>query len=47
MTGSAVSVKRVFRGEGDAILLRHASLKPETIRALMIVKHLLLLERAC
>jgi hypothetical protein len=46
ITGSAVSVERVFSGGRDTISLRRASLKPETIRALMIVKHSLLLERA-
>jgi hypothetical protein len=45
ITGSAVSVERVFSGGRDTISLRRASLKPETIRALMIVKHSLLLER--
>jgi hypothetical protein len=46
ITGSAVSVECVFSGGRDTISLRRASLKPETIRALMIVKHSLLLERA-
>jgi hypothetical protein len=41
-----VSVERVFSGGRDTISLRRASLKPETIRALMIVKHSILRERA-
>jgi hypothetical protein len=36
--GSAVAVERVFSGGRDTISLRRASLKPETIRALMITK---------
>jgi hypothetical protein len=43
LAGSAVSVERVFSGGRDTILLRRASLKPDTMRALMIVKHSLLL----
>jgi hypothetical protein len=41
-----VSVERVFSGGRDTISLRRASLQPETIRALMIAKHSLLLARA-
>ena len=36
--GSAVAVERVFSGGHDTISLRHASLQPETIKALMLVK---------
>lgn len=36
--GSAVAVERVFSGGRDTISLRRASLQPETIRALMLVK---------
>ena len=43
--GSAVAVERVFCGGRDTVSLRRASLKPETIRRLMLVKHRLLLER--
>jgi hypothetical protein len=46
LSGSAVSVKRIFSGGCDTISLRRASLKPETIQALMVVKDALLLERA-
>jgi hypothetical protein len=41
-----VSVERVFSGGRDTISLRRASLQPDTIRALMIAKHALLLKRA-
>jgi hAT family protein len=44
-TGSAVAVERVFSGGRDTISLRRASLKPETIRILMIVKTKLILAR--
>ena len=36
--GSAVTVERIFSGGCDTISLRRASLKPETIRILMLVK---------
>jgi hypothetical protein len=36
--GSAVAVERVFSGGRDTISLRRASLMPETIRTLMVVK---------
>ena len=36
--GSAVVVECIFSGERDTISLRHASLKPRTIRTLMSVK---------
>jgi hypothetical protein len=36
--GSAVAVERVFSGGRDTIALRRASLKPDTIRTLMVVK---------
>ena len=41
--GSAVAVERIFSGGRDTISLRHASLKPETIKVLMLVKHRLIL----
>jgi hypothetical protein len=44
--GSAVAVERVFSGGRDTISLRRASLKPETVRALMLVKHRLRLKRS-
>jgi hypothetical protein len=44
-TGSAVAVERIFSGGRDTISLRRASLKPETIRTLMIVKQRLRLAR--
>jgi hypothetical protein len=37
-TGSAVAVERIFSGGHDTISLRRASLDPETIRTLMLVK---------
>lgn len=37
-SGSAVSVERVFSGGRDTISLRRASLQPQTIRTLMLVK---------
>jgi hypothetical protein len=43
--GSAVAVERVFSGGRDTISLRRASLNPNTIRALMVVKHRLRLAR--
>ncbi|KAJ7604858.1 hypothetical protein B0H17DRAFT_1189671 [Mycena rosella] len=42
---SAVAVERVFSGGRDTISLRRASLKPETIRTLMLLKHHLRLKR--
>jgi hypothetical protein len=36
--GSAVAVERIFSGGRDIISLRCASLKPETICTLMLVK---------
>ena len=38
-TGSAVAVERIFSGGRDTISLRRASLIPDTIRVLMLVKH--------
>jgi hypothetical protein len=48
LPGSAVSAERVFSGGQDTIALCRTStnLKPETIRALMITKHEVLLARA-
>jgi hypothetical protein len=37
--GSAVGVERLFSGGRDTISLRRASLKPETVRMLMLAKH--------
>lgn len=34
-----MAVERIFSGGCDTISLRRASLKPETIHTLMIVKH--------
>lgn len=42
--GSAVAVERIFSGGRDTISLRRASLKPETIRILMLVKQRLRLD---
>ena len=36
--GSAVTVKRIFSGGRDTISLHRASLKPDTICTLMLVK---------
>ncbi|KAF5376117.1 hypothetical protein D9615_007777 [Tricholomella constricta] len=44
--GSAVAVERIFSGGRDTISLRRASLHPETIRVLMLVKKRLHLARA-
>ena len=44
--GSAVAVERVFSGGRDTISLRRASLQPETIKVLMLVKMKLHLTRA-
>ena len=38
VSGSAVAVERIFSGGRDTISLRRASLKPDTIRFLMLVK---------
>ena len=43
--GSAVAVERIFSGGRDAISLRRASLKAETIEAVMVVKAQLRLAR--
>ena len=43
--GSAVAVEHIFSGARDTISLWHASLKPETIRTLMLVKQRLHLAR--
>jgi hypothetical protein len=43
--GSAVAVEHIFSGGRDTISLRRASLKPETIRILMLVKRRLVLAR--
>jgi hAT family C-terminal dimerisation region len=43
--GSAVAVERIFSGGGDTISLRRSSLKPDTIRTLMLVKQHLRLAR--
>lgn len=43
--GSAVAVERIFSGGRDTISLRRASLVPETIRVLMLVKQRLRLAR--
>jgi hAT family C-terminal dimerisation region len=43
--GSAVAVERIFSGGRDTISLRRSSLKPETIRTLMLVKQRLRLAR--
>lgn len=45
LLGSAVAVERIFSGGRDTISLRRASLKPETIRVLMLVKRKLILAR--
>ena len=43
--GSAVAVERIFSGGRDTISLRRASLKPETIWILMLVKRKLMISR--
>ena len=43
--GSAVAVERIFSGGRDTISMRRASLLPDTIRTLMLVKHRLRLAR--
>jgi hypothetical protein len=45
LVGSAVAVERIFSGGRDTISLRRASLDPETIRTLMLVKQRLRLAR--
>jgi hypothetical protein len=45
LKGSAVAVEHIFSGGRDTISLCRASLKPETIRVLMLVKKKLHLER--
>jgi hypothetical protein len=45
LLGSAVAVERVFSGGRDTISLRRASLTAETIRALMLARHAILLQR--
>jgi hypothetical protein len=45
LSGSAVAVEHIFSGGRDTISLRRASLKPETIRILMLVKQRLRLAR--
>ncbi|KAG1834726.1 hypothetical protein EV424DRAFT_1309708, partial [Suillus variegatus] len=44
-TGSAIAVERIFSGGCDTISLRRASLQPNTIRTLMLVKQRLRLAR--
>jgi hypothetical protein len=44
-TGSAVAVECIFSGGRDTISLRRASLQPDTIRTLMLVKQRLRLAR--
>jgi hypothetical protein len=43
--GSAVAVELIFSGGRDTISMRRASLHPDTIRTLMLVKHRLRLAR--
>ena len=43
--GSAIAVERIFSGGRDTISLRRASLKPDTIHTLMLVKQHLHLAR--
>jgi hypothetical protein len=43
--GSAVAVERIFSGRRDTISLRRASLQPDTIKTLMMVKQRLRLAR--
>ncbi|KAJ7041108.1 hypothetical protein C8F04DRAFT_947617, partial [Mycena alexandri] len=45
LSGSAVAVEHIFSGGRDTISLRRASLKPHTIRTLMMVKQRLRLAR--
>lgn len=46
LTGCAVAVERIFSGGRDTISLHRASLKPDTIRTLMLVKQRLRLARS-
>ena len=47
IAGSAVAVERIFSGGQDTISLQRASLRPETIQTLMLVKqHLRVMRRA-
>ena len=41
--GSVIAIKQIFSGGRDTIALRRASLKPDTIRTLMLVKQRLCL----
>ena len=41
--GSTVAVEQIFSGGWDTISLHHASLKPETIWILMLVKRKLII----
>ena len=43
--GSAVAVERIFLGGRDTISLRQASLQPDMVRMLMLVKHHLRLKQ--
>jgi hypothetical protein len=45
LIGSAVAVERIFSGGRDTISLRRASLQPDTIWTLMLVKQRLRLAR--
>ncbi|KAF8808465.1 hypothetical protein BYT27DRAFT_7096564 [Phlegmacium glaucopus] len=45
LLGSAVAVECIFSGGHDTISLRRASLVPDTIRVLMLVKQRLRLAR--
>ena len=44
-SGSAVAIEHIFSGSWDTISLQQASLQPETIYTLMLVKHCLHLRR--
>ena len=46
MPGSAVAIKHIFSGGRDTISLCRASLKPDVIHSLMVLKHHLLLKRS-
>jgi len=39
LIGSAVAVERIFSSGRDTISIRRASLQPETIHTLMVLKH--------
>ncbi|KIJ51955.1 hypothetical protein M422DRAFT_243527 [Sphaerobolus stellatus SS14] len=45
ISGSAVAVERIFSSSRDTISFRRASLKPDTIQTLMLVKQKLKLAR--